>query len=233
MSFTNTGLITYWQGLASFDHVLKQQLQKVSEVIGGAPGCVIACEHHTVITLGKRSQNFNDLLIPIKTLREKNIEIYSIDRGGHATMHNPGQLVIYPIIPLRRYGLSVRQFVELLEVSTAHFLAEHGVEVARGYEPGLWVEDKKIAAFGIRIDRGVSYHGLAINVFNDLEPFKTIRQCGVISRATNLELEMGAFMKVPAFNLEDMARHWVRIFEENLTQTAAAPQKSVDLSASL
>jgi lipoate-protein ligase B len=208
-----------WQSLDSFENVLKKQMTYVDRVALGFRPVVIGCEHDTVITFGKRSQNFNDLLIPLQELRAKNIEIFTIDRGGHATLHNPGQLVLYPIIPLRDLGLGVRVYVELLEISTALFLAEHGLEVTRAYEPGLWVNDKKIAAFGIRVDRGVSLHGLAINVFNDLEPFSHIKQCGAIARVTNMETEMKAFMdRAPEFHLEDMARRWTQIFETQLKE---------------
>ncbi len=208
-----------WQGLETFENVLKKQITFVDRVSLGFNPVVIGCEHPTVITFGKRSQNFNDLLIPLKELRSQHIEIFTIDRGGHATLHNPGQLVLYPIVPIRDLGLGVRHYVELLELTTAIFLAEHGLDVARSHVPGLWMNEKKIAAFGIRVDRGVTLHGLAINVFNDLKQFSLVRQCGAATRVTNMENEMAAFMeKPPHFHLEDMARHWTRLFEQNLRE---------------
>lgn len=203
-----------WQGLESYDLVLQKQNEVHKEVRMGRSPVVIGCEHYTVITFGKRSNNFDDLLIPLSTLRAQNIEIFTVDRGGHATMHNPGQLVLYPIIPLRKLGIGVREFIDCLEMTTAILLAEHGIEVGRSNEPGLWVDNQKIAAFGIRVDHGVTMHGVAINVCNELNPFSSIKQCGVAAAATNMEIEMTKFMGVmPELYLEDLARRWVQILE--------------------
>ncbi|MBK9293935.1 MAG: lipoyl(octanoyl) transferase LipB [Oligoflexia bacterium] len=207
----------HWQGVEAYDLVLKKQNELHKLVSQGEEPMVIGCEHPTVITFGKRSNNFDDLLMPLSSLRAQNIEIFTVDRGGHATLHNLGQLVLYPIIPIKKLGIGVRQFVEMLEMTTAILLAEYGLEVGKTNEPGLWVENKKIAAFGIRIEKGVTMHGLALNVFNDLEPFKNIRQCGLTSISTNMELEMAKFMEVGfELNLEDLARRWVQIFEAQL-----------------
>src|ERR1700738_3285700 len=78
-----------WQGIESYEAILKKQLALVEAVHGGGSPIVVACEHLTVITFGKRSHDFNDLLIPLSQLRNENIEIFTVDRGGHATLHNP------------------------------------------------------------------------------------------------------------------------------------------------
>src|SRR5258707_1035634 len=94
-----------------------------------------------------------------------------------------------------------------------HFLAEYGMDVMRGVEPGLYVDGQKIAAFGIRIDRGVSLHGLAININNDLESFSLIRQCGQVVRPTNLVIEMGRFGAVKdEWNFAEEAEKWMGLF---------------------
>ena len=182
-----------WLGTADFEEALIIQRETADTVKKSGRGILLACEHPTVITLGKRGQPLTDLLASMDSLRQRKIKIVASDRGGQATLHNPGQLVLYPIIDLRKWGMGVKTYVECLERATALYLAEYGVEVFRGYEPGLYSNDQKIAAFGIRIDRGVTLHGLAINMNNDLEPFSLIKQCGQLSRPTNLQEEMAKF----------------------------------------
>lgn len=167
-----------WLGTCDYEQGLEFQSVAVDRVKKGGNAQFLCCEHPTVITLGKRGQSLTDVLTSMEVLREKNIKIIATDRGGQATLHNPGQLVIYPVVPLREWGLGVREYVECLERATAHYLAEYGMEVTRREEPGLYVDGQKIAAFGIRVDRGVTLHGLAININNDLESFSLIRQCG-------------------------------------------------------
>lgn len=213
MNFVADNLKVDWLGTCDYEQGLEIQAAAVKKVKNGGQAQFLVCEHPTVITLGKRGQSLTDVLTSMETLREKNIKIIATDRGGQATLHNPGQLVIYPIIPLRDWGIGVREYVECLERATAHFLAEYGMEVARGAEPGLYVGGQKIAAFGIRIDRGVSLHGLAININNDLESFSLIRQCGQVVRPTNLVLEMERFgaSKVD-WNFSEEASKWVGLF---------------------
>jgi lipoate-protein ligase B len=142
------------------------------------------------------------------------------DRGGQATIHNRGQLVLYPIIPLREWNVGVRQYVDALERATALFLAENGVEVTRSYEPGLWVDDKKIASFGIRVDRGVTLHGVAININNNLTDFNMIKPCGSVAAVTNLNQELSEWgMEPDQWNLTDLANQWLNAFKVELSQS--------------
>ena len=102
-----------------------------------------------------------------------------MDRGGQVTYHGPGQPLIYCLIDIRRAALGVRQLVTTLEQSVVELLACHGIEAyARADAPGVYVAGRKIAALGLRVRRGCSYHGLALNVAMDLAPFRRINPCG-------------------------------------------------------
>ncbi|MFT6957172.1 MAG: lipoyl(octanoyl) transferase [Halieaceae bacterium] len=107
------------------------------------------------------------------------IPVVQVDRGGQVTYHGPGQLVVYLLVDIRRLDFGVRKLVDIIEVSIVRLLAEHGIDsTARRDAPGVYVEGKKIAALGLRIRRGCSYHGLSLNVDMDLEPFQRINPCG-------------------------------------------------------
>jgi len=129
-------------------------------------------EHPPVFTLGMNAD-------PAHVLAPGDIPVVRIDRGGQVTYHGPGQLVIYPLIDLRRAGISVRGMVTALERGVIDLAQEFGItaECRRG-APGIYVGGKKLGSVGIRIRRGASYHGLAVNVSLDLEPFRRINPCG-------------------------------------------------------
>jgi len=129
-------------------------------------------EHEGVFTLGLNSA-------PEHLLETGDIPVVQIDRGGQVTYHGPGQLMIYPLIDLRRAGLGVRDLVTALEQSVVDLVAEYGIEAASHADaPGVYVADVKIASVGLRIRRGASFHGMALNVDVDLEPFSRINPCG-------------------------------------------------------
>ncbi len=130
------------------------------------------CEHEPVFTLGINSAE-EHLLAP------GDIPVVQIDRGGQVTYHGPGLLMIYPLIDLRRAALGVRDLVTALEQSVVDLAAEYGiVAAARPDAPGVYVEGHKLASVGLRIRRGCSFHGMALNVDADLEPFSRINPCG-------------------------------------------------------
>jgi lipoyl(octanoyl) transferase len=102
-----------------------------------------------------------------------------VDRGGQVTYHGPGQLVVYPLVDLRRAGLSIRDFVTALERGVSDLAAQFGIRAeCRRSAPGVYVDGRKLASVGVRVRRGGSYHGLAVNVALDLEPFRRINPCG-------------------------------------------------------
>jgi lipoyl(octanoyl) transferase len=129
-------------------------------------------EHPPVFTLGMNGK-------PEHLLDPGDIPVVNIDRGGQVTYHGPGQLVAYLLLDLKRRKLGVRMLVERIEQAVIDLLADYGIE-ARGRRdaPGVYVGEKKIAALGLRVRRGCSYHGLALNVNMDLAPFKRINPCG-------------------------------------------------------
>jgi lipoyl(octanoyl) transferase len=129
-------------------------------------------EHPPVFTLGLNARR-EHLLAP------GDIPVVQIDRGGQVTYHGPGQLMIYPLIDLKRANLGVRALVTALEKSVVDLVAAFGIEAAcRAGAPGVYVGDRKLASVGLRVRRGASYHGMALNVDLDLEPFTRINPCG-------------------------------------------------------
>jgi len=129
-------------------------------------------EHPPVFTLGMNSR-------PEHLLAPGAIPVVQIDRGGQVTYHGPGQLVVYPLLDLERAGLGVRALVEGIERAIVATVAQWGIVAAgRRDAPGVYVGARKLASVGLRIRRGCSYHGLALNVAMDLEPFRRINPCG-------------------------------------------------------
>ena len=129
-------------------------------------------EHEPVFTLGMNAD-------PAHLLAPGDIPVVQVDRGGQVTYHGPGQLVVYPLIDLRRAGLGVRDLVTALEQAVIATAAVFGIVAApRPGAPGVYVEGAKLASVGIRVRRGASYHGAAINVDMDLGPFSRINPCG-------------------------------------------------------
>ena len=129
-------------------------------------------EHPPVYTLGLNARR-EHLLAPDE------IPVVQVDRGGQVTYHGPGQLMIYPLIDLRRARLGVRDLVTGLERAVIDVVAEYGIDaVARRDAPGVYVDGRKIASVGLRIRRGASFHGMALNIEMDLEPFNRIDPCG-------------------------------------------------------
>lgn len=129
-------------------------------------------EHPPVFTLGLNAS-------PAHLLAPGDIPVVQIDRGGQVTYHGPGQLVVYPLVDLRRAKLGVRDVVTALERSVIQLAADFGISAeARREAPGIYVGGKKLGSVGLRIRRHSSYHGLAVNVNLDLEPFQRINPCG-------------------------------------------------------
>jgi lipoate-protein ligase B len=151
-----------------------------ARVSGSLPNdVVLVLEHPAVFTLGKRGGREN-LLVPEETLARQGIPIVQVERGGNITYHAPGQLVLYPIIHLERAGIKVVDMVDRLENVMIRTCAEWGIQAGRNpLNRGVWVGLKKIGAIGIAVRRGVSFHGMALNVNIDLTPFGWIQPCGL------------------------------------------------------
>jgi lipoyl(octanoyl) transferase len=149
-------------------------------------------EHDPVFTQGLNGKA-EHLLAP------GDIPVVGIDRGGQVTYHGPGQLVMYALVDLRRVRIGVRELVVALEAAVVALAASHGIEAAgRREAPGVYVGERKLASIGLRVRRGCSYHGLALNVDMDLEPFGRINPCGMAGLAMTQLTAEGARTQVDA-----------------------------------
>lgn len=159
-------------GLVPFEPTWRAMQRFTDEREPGTPDEIWMVEHPPVFTLGLNASR-EHLLAP------GSIPIVQIDRGGQVTYHGPGQLVIYPLINLRRHVLAVRQLVVALENAIISYVADQGILATGSRDaPGVYVDGAKLASIGLRIRRGGSYHGVALNVSVDLEPFQRINVCG-------------------------------------------------------
>lgn len=153
---------------------------------------VLMVEHPAVFTLGRRGGSAN-LKVSRSFLAGRNIDLVPVERGGDITYHGPGQMVIYPVVNLRNMGLGILPFVERLEEIMIRTVADWGIQGERNsMNRGAWVGGKKIGSIGIAVQRWVSFHGLALNVSTDLEPFSWINPCGLHGLAiTSMEEQLG------------------------------------------
>jgi len=142
-------------------------------------------EHDPVFTLGQAGK-------PEHVLMPGDIPVIRVDRGGQVTYHGPGQIVVYPLLDIKRLGIGVREYVRRIEQAIIDTLLEWNViAVRREGAPGVYVGTAKIAALGIRIRRGRTFHGLAFNVAMDLEPFTRINPCGYVGLQVTSLADLG------------------------------------------
>jgi lipoate-protein ligase B len=164
---------------------------------GELPDVLLVLEHPPVYTKGKRTEP-GDLPMGEDWYRAQGIEVCDTDRGGRVTYHGPGQLVAYPIMAVER----VADFVHSMEGAMVAALADEGVAAEPRDTPftGVWAGDRKIGSIGVRVREGVSMHGLAVNVDNDLQPFEWIVPCGIDHvRMTSVSRETGRARSLPCF----------------------------------
>tara|TARA_Y100001960_G_C14682341_1_gene831895 strand:+ start:125 stop:832 length:708 start_codon:yes stop_codon:yes gene_type:complete len=140
---------------------------------------LIILQHPHVYTLGRRADQ-NDILIDSKKLAKLKIQKHISNRGGEITYHGPGQLVIYPLINLKKLQISPIEYIRIIEEIIINTLSEISIDAARKNEcpGGVWVNQKKIAAIGVRISRGITTHGFSLNVSTNLSYYKHIIPCG-------------------------------------------------------
>nr|MBC7244840.1 lipoyl(octanoyl) transferase LipB [Chloroflexota bacterium] len=183
---------------------------------------LILLEHEPVITLG-RTGDPSHILASADELREAGIVVHRVERGGDVTYHGPGQLVGYPILHLEAHHLGVSDYMHALEDVLIRTLHDFGLSAYRRTGIiGVWVGERKIAALGARVERGVTYHGFALNVAPNLEHFALIVPCGLTDASvTSMQRELG----------KPVEMHFVRervIW--NFGQVFAAPMKEVTLA---
>jgi lipoyl(octanoyl) transferase len=178
-------IVTRWLGRIGYRDAWDLQKALAGARAGGAiPDQLLLLEHRPVLTLGRGADETHVLATP-EALEARGIELLRVERGGEVTYHGPGQLVAYPIVRLADRELLVRPFVRALEAAMIDTCAALGVPaVRREGHPGCWIDPggvapRKIGALGIRIERGTSYHGIALNVDVDLGDFDLIDPCGM------------------------------------------------------
>ena len=179
-------------GLIDYSSAVALQRDLHQRVVNGElPALLLLLQHPHVYTLGRRGAE-TDILVSPATIHELGAEVYHTDRGGEATYHGPGQLVGYPILDLRAAGLGPLAYVRALERIIVSTLAELGIHATSEDRPtGVWVNDAKIAAIGVRVSRGVTMHGFALNVNSDLSYFNHIVPCGMPDASVTSIAEQG------------------------------------------
>ena len=179
---------------------------------GDLPGVLLLLEHPHVFTLGRRGE-LSHVLANREQLDRMGATIHHVDRGGEVTYHGPGQLVGYPIVDLRRWGGGPLRYVRALEEVLVATLAEFGIPAQSDQRPtGVWVGASKIAAIGVKISRGVTTHGFALNVAPDLSYFDHIVPCGMPDvRITSMAAERPEIAAVGQV-VQALVRHFARVF---------------------
>jgi len=215
-----------WLGRVGYFDALALQHRLAAERADGAvPDQLLLLEHPAVLTLG-RSSDPGHILADEVTLATRGIEVVRVERGGEVTYHGPGQLVAYPIVALADRGQMIKPFVRALEAAMIATCSAFGV-VARRRDghPGCWcgrdgAEPRKIGALGLRVERGVSYHGIALNVTTDIADFGLIDPCGIAGlESTSIAIERGDAATGPTTSSVEMAG---RIFATAYADTLGA-----------
>ena len=197
------GTIAYEEGVELQERV--RDRRQTEEI----PDALLVLEHPPVYTKGKRTTPA-DLPMGEEWYRARGIDVCDTDRGGRVTYHGPGQLVAYPIMAIER----VADFVHTMETAIVAALADEGIEARVRGAPftGVWAGDSKIASIGVRVSCGVTTHGLAVNVDNDLQPFEWIVPCGIDHvRMTSVSRETGRAGSLPCFRRR-MAHRFAEAF---------------------
>ncbi len=159
-------------GLADYRSTLAKMCEFTDARTPATPDEIWLLQHPPVFTLGLNAD-------PSHVLAADEIPVVQVDRGGQVTYHGPGQLVAYTLLDLRRADLGIRDLVTVLENAMTETVASYGIDaVSRRDAPGIYADGRKLGSVGLRVRRGCSYHGLALNVTMDLSPFKRINPCG-------------------------------------------------------
>jgi lipoyl(octanoyl) transferase len=209
-------------GLVPYERARKAQSRlAAARQADEIPDLLLLLEHPPVYTRGRRSKPA-ELPMGEEWYRAQGIEVRDTDRGGAVTYHGPGQLVGYPIVSLRAYRDDVRDYVARMERVIVGALAEHGVTAGPlAEQTGVWAGERKIGSIGVHVSRGVTTHGFAINVNNDLQPFEWIVPCGIDDcRMTSLSRELGAEQD-PAGFADTVAERFASVYERDPAEVEA------------
>jgi lipoyl(octanoyl) transferase len=204
-------VITRWLGRVDYAPTLAAMQRFTDERDSSTADEIWLLEHPPVFTLGMAADRAH-------VLAACDIPVVQTDRGGQVTYHGPGQLVVYPLIDIRRAGLGVRDLVTALERAVIAYCKSVGIAAeCRKNAPGVYVDGKKIASVGLRIRRGASYHGLAFNVNMDLEPFSRINPCGY----AGLQMTQLAALGLPDASVESVGQVFAPFLQDALAQLRA------------
>jgi lipoyl(octanoyl) transferase len=198
-------------GCISYRDALLRQKEQVRIVAEGGSDVLFMCEHPLTITLGRKTKQEN-IFFPEAELIRLGYAVVKADRGGDVTLHMPGQLVVYPVIGLKRKGWDIISYLHHLEQAVVDFLESFGI-VAKGDDErrGVWIGHDKVASIGIGISRWVTFHGVAVNISNDLSAFRVIRPCGLDVRMTSVEVATGITVDRPSA-VRALTRSFQKVF---------------------
>ena len=211
LTFVDWGLIPYSDAYKKQQELFEATIRQKSEQ-KETQSTVIFCEHPHVITIGKNGQTSN-LLFPEDIFREKQVELYHVDRGGDVTYHGPGQLVGYPIVDLETFHTGLKDYIFLLEEIIIHLLDHYAITGERfNGAAGVWLDAghpqkaRKICAIGVKSSRYVTMHGFALNISTDLSYFGLINPCGFTDKGvTSIEKELNC--KIDIKQLKDRLKN--------------------------
>lgn len=204
-------------GRVDYEPTWRAMQQFTEERDESTPDEIWLLEHPPVFTLGLNGKREH-------VLAPGDIPLVQCDRGGQVTYHGPGQVVLYPLLDIRRSGLGVRRLVTLLEQSVVQLLAEYSISaVAKPDAPGVYVDGRKVASVGLRVRRGSSYHGLSLNVAMDLSPFQRINPCGYADLEVTQLRDLGVDAAPEAVQ-EKLAAHLILQLQTNASEQAASPR---------
>lgn len=235
-------LRTEWLGRIGYQAAWDRQHALVAaRAAGEIPDTLLLLEHDAVLTLGRHADPAH-ILAPAELLAERGIEVLQVERGGEVTYHGPGQLVAYPIVRLADSGLLLRPFVRALEGAMADLAATYGVTADRrdGY-PGSWVAldtpfPRKLGALGLRVEKGITYHGIALNIATDLADFSLIDPCGMTGlTVTSIARELGwsgAAARPDTAAVEEAGRRFGAAFRARLAIAIADSARATATSTS-
>lgn len=204
-------------GLLEYHSAWELQRNTFNNVVNGSlSDTLILLEHPHTYTLGKTADRSN-LIANKQYLTENNISVVDIDRGGDITYHGPGQLVGYPIIDLKKWKMDSHKYLRALEEVLIRFCEEHLLTAERiDGLTGVWINQRKIAAIGIKISRWVTMHGFALNIYPDLNYFGGIIPCGIKDKdVTSLALETGRIEEMKLVK-EKIVNIFSEVFEYNI-----------------
>ena len=220
-----------WLGRMAYRDAWRLQHELVeARAAGRVRDQLLVLEHSAVLTLGRQSDPAH-VRASTNELRRREIELIRVERGGEVTYHGPGQLVAYPIVALAERGVLLRPFVRALEDAMADTARTYGVEAGRrDGHPGCWCDaaterPRKLGALGLRIERGVSYHGIALNVTTRLTDFELIDPCGMPDAAVTSIAREAGWKPVDALpsttSVEHAAERFAAAFDKRLVDASS------------